>query len=283
MMGVSEAGPVPRTALITGGAGALGFAIAERLHAAGRRVALLDHVEATRDRADALDGALAVRCDIADTVALRRGYDEAKAALGPIGIVVHCAAIAAVSPFLDTDRGFFDHSLAVNLGAAFSLYQSAARDLVAEGRGGRMIAITSISGARAGYGRTAYGTSKAALIHLVGQMALELGPYGITANSVAPGPVDTPFSRNAHTAEARADYHRTIPMGRYGTEADVASATAYLASDEAGYVNGQTLFVDGGYMASGMGVTMAQSQAAIRRRPFREDRNDTEPAQTDET
>ena len=108
----------------------------------------------------------------------------------------------------------------------------------------------------------------------MGQISLELGPYGITANSVAPGPVDTPFSRANHTAEQRADYQRTIPLVRFGEAGEVAHAVEFLADDAAGYISGQTLFVDGGYMAAGMGVTIAQSAAAIRRGTPAETRHD---------
>lgn len=257
--------PVPRTALVTGGAGSLGFAIAERLAGEGRRVALLDQGQRVGERAAALEGAVPVVCDVADEAALEAAYREVAAAFGPIGVVVHAAGIAPTAPFLDTDRGTFERTMAVNLTAAFSLFQCAARDLIAAGCGGRFISIASISGARAGFARAAYGTSKAGLIHLTGQMALELGPYGITANAIAPGPVDTPLARAAHTAETRAEYVRAIPVGRYGEEADVAHAAVFLAADASAYVSGHTLFVDGGYMASGIGVSIAQSAAAIRR------------------
>ncbi|MEM7695043.1 MAG: SDR family NAD(P)-dependent oxidoreductase [Pseudomonadota bacterium] len=255
---------VPRSVLVTGGAGALGFAMAARL-CEGRKVVLIDLGSAVADRAADLPDALGLSCDLADPAALRDGYAEAARFAGPFGIVIHAAGIASVTPFLDTERAVFERTVAINLVAAFDLFQLAARDLVAARAPGRMVAISSISGSRAGFGRTAYGVSKAGLTHLVAQMALELGPYGITANAVSPGPVDTPLSRANHTAEQRADYQRTIPAGRYGTAAEVADTVAFLVSDEAGYVSGQTLFVDGGYMASGMGVTIAQSQAAIRR------------------
>ncbi|MBJ3777418.1 SDR family NAD(P)-dependent oxidoreductase [Acuticoccus mangrovi] len=257
--------PVPRTAIVTGGAGALGFAIAQRLAAAGRRVALFDRGANVAEMAAALPDAAAFRCDVSEADALRRAYHETVHLMGPPGVVIHAAGYASVAPFLDTDLNNFETSLTVNLTAGFLLYQLAARDLVAMGAGGRFVSITSISGARAGFGRVAYGTAKAGLIHLTAQMALELGPYGITANAVGPGPVDTPMSRAGHTAEMRADYVRTIPMARYGEERETAHAVAFLASDEASYVTGQTLFVDGGYMASGMGVTIAQNAAAVRR------------------
>lgn len=264
---MSEAAPVPATALITGGAGVLGSAIARRLAAAGRRIALLDLASAApADRAAEIGAdALGVSCDVCDSDALRHAYGEVVRTFGPVGIVVHAAGVAPVAPFLDTDLGTFERTLSVHTSAAFVIFQLAARDLVEEGAGGRLLAISSITGGRPGFGRVAYGTSKAALMHLVGQMALELGPYGITANALAPGPVDTPLSREAHTAEARADYIRTIPMARFGEEAEIAHAAAFLASDEASYISGQTLFVDGGYMAGGMGVSIAQSAAAVRR------------------
>ncbi|MEM8664333.1 MAG: SDR family NAD(P)-dependent oxidoreductase [Pseudomonadota bacterium] len=254
---------VPRTALVTGGAGAIGFAIAEAL-GKDRRVAILDIGEGVEERAAALPDGIGLSCDLADGDALNAAYRKAADAIGPFGVVVHAAAIASVVPFLDTDRALFDASLNVNLTSGFDVFRLAAQDLVEAGLAGRLIGIASISGARAGFGRTAYGVSKAGLIHLVNQIALELGPYGITANIVAPGPVDTPMSREAHTAEQRADYQRTIPMGRYGEASEVTGAVAYLAGDEAAYVSGQTLFVDGGYMASGMGVSIAQSAAQIR-------------------
>ncbi|MEM8551879.1 MAG: SDR family NAD(P)-dependent oxidoreductase [Pseudomonadota bacterium] len=261
---MSGAPDIPRTVLITGGAGALGFKIAEVL-APGRKIALMDVVGDVEGQAAKLPDAFGLLCDLGDPHAVESAYRTAYDALGPIGVVIHSAAIAEVVPFLDTPRDAFAASLNVNLTGGFDVFRRAAVDLVAHNLPGRFISIASISGARAGFGRTAYGVAKAGLIQLTRQMGLELSPYGITANAIAPGPVDTPLSRDTHTAEARADYARTIPMGRYGEEAEVAHAVGFLASEEAGYVSGQTLFVDGGYMASGMGVTIAQSAAAIRR------------------
>ncbi|GAB5376973.1 MAG: SDR family oxidoreductase [Acuticoccus sp.] len=263
-------GPLPATALVTGGAGALGVAIANAI-APGRRVALIDIGEHVHEVAATLPDAIAFAGDLSSPDTVRDLYAAAFETLGPIGIVVHCAGFAPVAPFLETDRATFEEALNVNLLAGFDLFRYAALDLIAQGHAGRFVSISSISGARAGYARTAYGTSKAALIHLAGQMALELGPYGITSNTVAPGPVDTPLSRERHTAEARADYQRTIPMARYGEAEEIARAVAFLTAEESSYISGQTLFIDGGYMAAGMGVTTAQSAAAIRRVPATKD------------
>jgi len=256
--------PVPATVIVTGGAGALGFAIAKAL-SPQRSVCLLDVGDTVHERAAELARGFGLTCDVGDEAALRAAYAAAFERQGPPGIVVHAAGTAPVAPFLDTARETFEAMLNVHLLAGFDLFRLAANDLVLRGLAGRFVAVASISGARAGYGRAAYGTAKAGLVHLCAQMALELGPYGITANAVAPGPVDTPLSRRAHTAETRADYQRTIPMARYGEAQEVARAVAFLAGEDAGYICGQTLFVDGGYMAAGMGVAIAQSAAAIRR------------------
>lgn len=261
---VPPPGPLPATALITGAAGAMGLEIV-RVLAPGRTLALVDIGDNVEACAAEFPGAHGFVCDLGNADAVREVYHAAFDRIGPIGVIVHCAAIVPVAPFLDTERSSFETALNVNLLSAFDLFRLGARDLVAHGLAGRFVSIASISGARAGYGRTAYGTSKAALIHLCGQMALELGPYGITANVIAPGPVDTPLSRAAHTAEARADYQRTIPMARYGEPFEVARAVSFLTSEDASYISGQTLYVDGGYMAAGMGVSIAQSAAAIRR------------------
>lgn len=258
-------GPLPKTALVTGGAGVLGYAVAKRLAADGNRVAILDIGEAVPERATDLPDGLGFSCDVADPAGLTQTYGEVVRRMGTVGIVVHCAGVAPIAPFLDVDRASFTQALDVNLTAGFTIFQLAARDLVEAGCSGRFVMIASISGSRAGFGRVAYGTSKAGAMHLMHQIALELGPYGITANSVSPGPVDTPLARLAQTAEMRADYVRTIPMARFGEEDEVAHACAFFATEAASYISGQTLYVDGGYMASGMGVTMAQSAAAVRR------------------
>jgi NAD(P)-dependent dehydrogenase (short-subunit alcohol dehydrogenase family) len=123
-----------------------------------------------------------------------------------------------------------------------------------KGGGGSVVNIGSISGVRASTLRVAYGTSKAALAHLTRQQAAELGNVGIRVNGVAPGPVDTAMARQVHTPAIRADYRDAIPLNRYGTEGEIAAAVWFLCSDEASYVNGQMLAVDGGFDASGIGL-----------------------------
>ena len=139
----------------------------------------------------------------------------------------------------------------VNVTGTLLCAQAAAR-LMLRRHWGRIVNIASVAGIRAvGTGRTAYGTSKAAVIALTRQMAVELAEHGITANAVAPGPVDTPMTRALHTARFREEYSKAIPMNRYGTTAEVAAAVMYLVSNDAAYTSGMVLPVDGGFLASG--------------------------------
>jgi NAD(P)-dependent dehydrogenase (short-subunit alcohol dehydrogenase family) len=117
-----------------------------------------------------------------------------------------------------------------------------------------VVNIGSISGLRASTLRVAYGTSKAALAHLTKQQATELGEIGVRVNLVAPGPVDTAMAKDVHTAEIRADYHDAIPLNRYGLEEEIANGVFFLCSDQARYITGQTLAVDGGFDAAGIGL-----------------------------
>ena len=117
---------------------------------------------------------------------------------------------------------------------------------------GRIVNIASVAGLRAvGNGRTAYGTSKGAVIALTRQMAVELAEHGVTANAVCPGPVDTPMTRALHTERFREEYSKAIPMNRYGSTGEIAAAVMYLVSEEARYVTGIAMPVDGGFLASG--------------------------------
>jgi NAD(P)-dependent dehydrogenase (short-subunit alcohol dehydrogenase family) len=119
---------------------------------------------------------------------------------------------------------------------------------------GAIVNIASISGLRASTLRVAYGTSKAALIHMTKQHAVELGNVGVRVNVIAPGPVETEMARLVHSAAIRSDYYDTIPLGRYGSREEMASVVGFLCSDDAGFVNGQVVAVDGGFDAAGVGL-----------------------------
>jgi NAD(P)-dependent dehydrogenase (short-subunit alcohol dehydrogenase family) len=139
----------------------------------------------------------------------------------------------------------------INVTGTLLCSQHAAR-LMRSRHWGRIVNIASVAGLRAvGVGRTAYGTSKAAVIGLTRQMAVELAEHGITANAVCPGPVDTPMTQVLHSEAFRHQYTVAIPMGRYGSADEIAAAVAYLVSEAAGYVTGIAMPVDGGFMAAG--------------------------------
>ncbi|BEP65418.1 hypothetical protein GmRootV213_59720 (plasmid) [Variovorax sp. V213] len=155
---------------------------------------------------------------------------------------------------LDCQASDFKTVMEVNVAGTFLCAQRAAKGMIAQ-RYGRIVNLTSISAERAGVGRVAYGTSKAAVAGLTRQLAMELGAYGITANSVAPGPVSTPLTEKIYTPDTKRAFENMIPAKRLGTVGDVASAIAFLASEPAAYINGVMLAVDGGYLAAGVGVT----------------------------
>jgi 3-oxoacyl-[acyl-carrier protein] reductase len=245
-----------RVALVTGGAQGIGEAIVERLARRGHRVLIGDvNLEAADRLARRLnrDGAetRALHLDVGQADAIRGAFGAIESHYGRCDILVNNAGIARTYPFLDYPLDHWQAVLDVNLTGPMLCGQYAARLMAAHGFG-RIVNIASISGERASAGRTAYGTSKAALIGLTRQMAIELGPLGITANGIAPGPVDTPMTMALHSPVARDHFTRAVPLGRYATPDEIAAAVAFLASDEASYINGQTLAVDGGFLAAGV-------------------------------
>jgi NAD(P)-dependent dehydrogenase (short-subunit alcohol dehydrogenase family) len=255
---MADPAPTPsgRTALVTGAGSGIGRAIAHRLHRDGCRVALAD-IDAARAgaAAHALDasGATArgLALDVAAPSSVTGAFAEIELLWGGVDILVNSAGIAGVHPFLDYPLADWRRVLDVNVTGAFLCGQAAARAMVAR-RYGRIVNIASISGVRASIGRTAYGTSKAAIIGLTRQMAIELAPHGVTANAIAPGPTETEMVRRHHPPEMRDAYNKAVPAGRYATPEEIADAAAYLCAASAGYINGVVLPVDGGFLAAGI-------------------------------
>ena len=246
-----------KVALVTGAARGIGLASAQWFLDHGYAVALLDIDSATLQTAVAAlvpaERVLALPADVRDAQQVARAVAVVEARFGRLDALVNNAGIAVFKPLLDTAFDEWRDVMATNLDGPFLCTQAAA-PLMLRGGGGAVVNIASISGLRASTLRVAYGTSKAALIHLTKQQAAELGDIGIRVNAIAPGPVDTAMAKLVHSAAIRRDYHDTIPLGRYGTPEEIAAGIGFLCSDAASYINGQCLAVDGGFDAVGIGL-----------------------------
>lgn len=254
---------ITKTALVTGAARGIGLATAKLFLQEGWNVALLDIDAANLDRAMAdiaqPERTLALPCDVSDPAALAQAFAALTARFGRLDALVNNAGTAVFKPLLETTLEDWRHVMAVNLTGPFLATQLAA-PLMADTGGGAVVNITSISGLRASTLRVAYGTSKAALAHLTKQQAAELAGLGIRVNAVAPGPVDTAMAKAVHSPEIRADYHDAIPLNRYGLEEELAQAIVFLCGDKASYITGQSLAVDGGFDAVGIGLTTLRGE-----------------------
>jgi meso-butanediol dehydrogenase / (S,S)-butanediol dehydrogenase / diacetyl reductase len=253
MSQTDETSPV---AIITGAARGIGLATTRKFLAEGWRVAMLDwDSETLQTSAHQLsnNGVRPIICDVSQKAQVDQAVDQSVAAFGRIDALVNNAGIAVFKPMLETSLEEWNRVMAVNLTGPFLCTQACAPIMLKTG-GGAIVNIASISGLRASTLRIAYGTSKAALIHLTKQQAAELGARGIRVNAIAPGPVDTAMAKQVHSADIRSDYRDAIPLGRYGEESELAAAIFFLASPSASYINGQTLAVDGGFDATGIGL-----------------------------
>jgi NAD(P)-dependent dehydrogenase (short-subunit alcohol dehydrogenase family) len=232
----------------------MGRAIGRHLAARGHRMALLDlQGDAVRAMADELRGgdaeALAIETDVADRAAVDDAIAKVRSELGPVEIMVTSAGIDEFRPFTEISVDAWERMLAVNLTGTFHCLQAAVPDMLAGGWG-RIVTISS-SSAQSGSARMAhYVASKGGVIGLTKALALELAPMGITVNTIPPGFIDTEMARRA---EARGDLPsidavaQRTPVRRAGTPDDIAAACAFLCSDEAGYITGQQINVNGGW------------------------------------
>lgn len=240
------------TALVTGGAGTLGLAIARGLQEYGWKVRIVDRPEVLADFA-VPTGMAADPLDVTDAAAAR-AYLEARSELS---VLVNCAGMFRLGLARELSEQDWRDVLELNLTAPFVLTQLAADLLVRSGHGA-IVNVTSIAGHRASFGRIAYGASKAGLLQLTRQFALEFASLGVRCNSVSPGPVDCELARATLTQEQIADYLADIPENRFADPREVANAVVFLASIEASHITGQDLAVDGGYLAGGAGIAQAQ-------------------------
>ena len=197
---------------------------------------------------------LGLECDVAEPDQVDQSINRVVEEFGRIDVLVNNAGIAEFKPMLETTYEEWSRILAVNLNGPFICTQACAPFML-KNEGGSIVNIASISGLRASTLRIAYGTSKAALMHLTKQQAAELGNKGIRVNAIAPGPVDTAMAKKVHTADIRSDYHDVIPLNCYGLKEEIADAVWFLCSDFASYINGQIIAADGGFDATGIGLT----------------------------
>src|SRR6478752_3403037 len=243
-------------AIVTGAGRGIGEAIATSLasESASVVVADLDAPSARRvaDKIVAGGGqAIAIQADVTEPAQVNSLIADTLAQFGRLDVLVNNAGIGSNKPFLETTLEEWELQLRVNLTGTFLCGQSAAKAML-KNEGGRIVNVASISGQRGGQGRAAYGSAKAGVILLTKVMAVELAPYGVRVNAVAPGPVDTDQSRETHTPSTRQAYYDRMPQRRYGEHREIAAAALFLASDEASFVNGAVLNVDGGFAAAGL-------------------------------
>ncbi|POX67293.1 beta-ketoacyl-ACP reductase [Microbacterium sp. Ru50] len=227
-----------RVVLVTGGNRGIGRSIAERFIAEGHRVAV------TARSGEGPEGALTVRADVTDAASIDAAFTQVESELGPVEVVVANAGITKDTLLLRMTEDDFDSVVATNLGGAFRVVKRASKGML-RAKWGRVILISSVVGLFGSAGQINYSSSKAALVGFARSLTRELGARGITANVVAPGFIETDMTA-ALPEETQAEYKRSIPAGRYGSSAEVAGAVAWLASDDAAYISGAVIPVDGG-------------------------------------
>ncbi|WP_380780893.1 SDR family NAD(P)-dependent oxidoreductase [Sphingomonas sp. R86520] len=242
-----------KVAVVTGAGSGIGRAIAIRLAEDTAQVAIWDinaagAADTVKMVEDAGGTAIAIEADCSDKAAIKVAADRTRAELGPISILVNNAGIAPFTPFLDIDDDLFDKVIRINLRGPYLLMKEVVPDMLAGGWG-RIINITSSSVQTGSPAQGHYVASKGGLMGMTKALALEFAASGITVNMVPPGFIDTPMLRAA-PIDADA-FAKTLPMKRIGQPEDIAAACAYLASEEASYITGQTISTNGGrYMGS---------------------------------
>ena len=247
-----------KVAVVTGAARGIGLATTRRFLDAGMKVALVDRDgdELHRIIDDLGQNALPLVYDVSQPEQVDAMVVEIDKKLGGCNALINNAGVADFGPIEETSFERWRRVMATNLDGVFLVSQAMTPLLKksAAQNHASIVNIASISGLRASTLRVAYGTSKAAVIQLTLQQAAELGEYGIRANCVAPGPVNTKLALAVHTDEIRAAYHDALPLNRYGSEDEIASAICYLASKDASFITGQLLAADGGFQAVGIGL-----------------------------
>ncbi|WP_309128478.1 3-oxoacyl-ACP reductase FabG [Microbacterium sp.] len=227
-----------RVVLVTGGNRGIGRAIAERFVREGYRVAV------TARSGEGPEGTLTVRADVTDAAAVDAAFTEVEQKLGPVEIVVANAGITKDTLLMRMSEDDFDSVVATNLGGSFRVVKRASKGML-RARFGRVILISSVVGLYGSAGQVNYAASKSALVGFARSLTRELGGRGITANVVAPGFIETDMTAEL-PEETQKQYKASIPAGRFATADEVAGAVTWLAGDDAGYISGAVIPVDGG-------------------------------------
>ncbi|GAA0994975.1 3-oxoacyl-ACP reductase FabG [Subtercola frigoramans] len=228
----------PRTVLITGGNRGIGYAIASEFVAQGHRVAV------TARSGEGPAGTLTVRADVTDSASIDAAFTEVEAALGPVEVVVANAGITRDTLLMRMSETDFTAVIDANLTGAFRVVKRSSKGML-KARFGRIILISSVVGLYGSAGQVNYSSSKAGLVGLARSVTRELGARGITANVVAPGFIETEMTAELSDA-LQTEYKKSIPAGRFATPTEVARVVTWLASDDAAYISGAVIPVDGG-------------------------------------
>ena len=247
-----------KSAIVTGSASGIGREIALTLAAEGASVTVADR---NLEGAEAVAGQITASCgtaraaqvDVTDSEQVDGAIEGAAAAYGSLDILVNVAGFGFNSPIVDMLEEDWDLVLGVNLKGQFLCARAAARRMIQQGSGGRIVNIASTAANNARYAGGAYCAAKAGVVQLTKVMALELGEHGITVNAVGPGFTETPATVES-SDEYRSNFLAQVPVGRSGRTSDIANAVHFLVSPSAEYVNGQAIYVDGGYSAGKLTV-----------------------------
>ncbi|TFC20775.1 SDR family oxidoreductase [Cryobacterium algoritolerans] len=229
---------IARTVLVTGGNRGIGFSIAEEFVRQGHRVAV------TARSGQGPEGSLTVRADVTDAASIDAAFIEIEAALGPIEVVIANAGITRDTLLMRMTEDDFTSVIDTNLSGAFRVVKRASKGML-KARFGRIVLISSVVGLYGSAGQVNYSASKSGLIGLARSVTRELGARGITANVVAPGFIETDMTAQLSEAQ-QADYRKSIPAGRFATPGEVARVVTWLAGEDAAYISGAVIPVDGG-------------------------------------
>ncbi len=238
-----------KAAIVTGAARGIGRAIAERMTREGWRVLIADRDQETANETAAAIGGVPCWVELREPASIAAMVETAATTFGRLDVLVNNAGIMDRMPFLEMTEDFWHRVIDTNLTGAFLGSQAAARRMISQGGGGRIVNVASNSGLFGGRGRAAYGASKAGIINLTQTMAIELAEHGILVNAVAPGPTKT---SDAMPDEPWPSVKARMPLGRWGRPEEIAEVALFLASDACSFTTGHVWCADGGYTVAGI-------------------------------